>query len=128
MSAQVPAHAWVTTDTGLLKSVNLAKRTATNFYDGAQPTKSEAIKHITNPTKNSLLTISQTGKVKQFEDGKFNLLYDSGISDPVFLHQITNVKQEQSDSNTNSIVHCYKTGEVFLNQEQIYKAKFKDEG
>ena len=80
MAAQVPAHAWVTTDTGLLKAVNLAKRTATNFYDGAQPSKEEAIKYMTSPTKHSLLTISQNGKVKKFENGKFQRRQEQSIN------------------------------------------------
>lgn len=133
MAAQVPAHAWVTTDTGLLKAVNLAKRTATNFYDGAQPSKEEAIKYMTSPTKHSLLTISQNGKVKKFENGKFTLLHESNLENPMFLDSLSSIKLESSvegdkaDTITDSVVHCYKSGEVFVNENQIYKATFKDE-
>ena len=113
MAAQVPAHAWVTTDTGLLKAVNLAKRTATNFYDGAQPSKEEAIKYMTSPTKHSLLTISQNGKVKKFENGKFTLLHESNLENPMFLDSLSSIKLESSvegdkaDTITDSVVHCY---------------------
>jgi len=112
--AMLPAHVWVTSDTGLLKAVNLAKRTATNYYDGTQPTKDDAIKFMTNPTKTSVLTITNSGKVKQFDNGAFETLYDTTLQNPVFLNQ-----------NADSIVHAYGSGELFVDSKQIHKVEIK---
>merc|ERR1711939_1242746 len=117
----LPTHCWCTSpETGLLKSVNLAKRTATNFYDGLQPTKHEAIAYIANPLSNQLLCVSHSAKIKQFKDGNFTTLFtlqsddatgqQLSLDSPVFLAE---------HSTTSNPISVFSSGQIFVKDKEL---------
>lgn len=89
-------HIWMTTDTGLLKAVNLEKRIATNFYDGAQPSKEEGFVDICAANYNSCFGIDAVGKIKYFRNGKFTSLCHTGMIDTAFIDSLPSFEKFKS--------------------------------
>ena len=99
----------MTSETGLLKSINLAKKTATNFYPDKQPKVSDSLLDITNVSPSKVIGVTKTGIVQSFSEGEFKTEFSSGNIDPIFISKLS-----------DSIVHSYKNGKIFSNDEEVY--------
>ena len=105
----IPCHCWVTSETGLLKSINLAKKTATNFYPDKQPKVSDSLLAITNVSPSEVTGVTKTGIVQSFSEGEFKTEFSSGNPDPIFISKLS-----------DSIVQSYKNGKIFSNDREVY--------
>ena len=104
---------WLTTDTGLIKAINLSKKSATNYYDGPQPDVNESFIDITAPTVNSVYGLTKNCKLKYFENGKFQTICqfideEKKLLEPSFLKQVKDDK----------IISIFKNGDIFNQDNQ----------